>query len=352
MSIAGTTRTAAIPAAVDRVAGYAGVVRRISWGAIFAGVIIAIVVQLLLGLLGLGIGFASVDPATATESTGRGAAIGAAIWWAASSLIALFIGGWVAGRLAGFPRASEGGLHGVVAWAAMTIFSIYLVTTAVGSIVGGALNVVGQGLQTAGQAAVEGAVKSDQSGALSAMTEDPAIREMKDKAKQALQNPQSTAAQLDQTMEKMFTKDAQGRTKINREELITQLTQNGKMDRAQAEQTVNEWDQTLQQAQQKMAQMKQDVKQTASEARKPMAKAAIWSFVALSLGALAAGLGGRLGAPRAWAITGSNAAPPATPSSGGPAVAVTTTTPAAPVYTAPSSTGSFITTTTNTTNTP
>jgi hypothetical protein len=353
MSIAASTRTAAIPAAVDRVAGYAGVVRRISWGAIFAGVIIAIVVQLLLGLLGLGIGFASVDPATATESTGRGAAIGAAIWWAASSLIALFLGGWVAGRLAGFPRASEGGLHGVVAWAAMTIFSIYLVTTAVGSIVGGALNVVGQGLQTAGQAAVEGAVKSgDQSGALSAMTEDPSIREMKDKAKQALQNPQSTAAQLDATMDKMFTKDAQGRTKINREELITQLTQNGKMDRAQAEQTVNEWDQTLQQAQQKMAQMKQDVKQTASEARKPMAKAAIWSFVALSLGALAAGLGGRLGAPRTLAFTGSSAVPPMTPTSGGPAVAVTTTTPAAPVYTAPSSTGSFITTTTNTNTTP
>ena len=36
--------------------------RRISWGAIFAGVVIAVAVQLVMGILGTGIGLSMVDP--------------------------------------------------------------------------------------------------------------------------------------------------------------------------------------------------------------------------------------------------------------------------------------------------
>lgn len=44
---------------------------RLSWGAIFAGVVIAVAVQLLLGILGTGIELSMVDP---TEGTTPGAA--------------------------------------------------------------------------------------------------------------------------------------------------------------------------------------------------------------------------------------------------------------------------------------
>ncbi len=301
MSTAGT-KTTILPGAGDRVSTYASAIRRISWGAIFAGVIIAMVVQVLLGLLGFGIGIASVDPATATAETGQGFAIGMAIWWVVSSLIALFLGGWVAGRLAGFPKASDGGLHGLVAWAAMTVFSLYLVTTAVGSLVGGTLSVVGQGLQATAQTAVQTATNQAAAPDQSAGS-DANMERVRREAREALQNPQTAAAEVDQAFERLFTKGPGGETRINREEAVNMLSERGTMDRAQAEQTVAQWEQTLRQGQQQMAELKENVQQTASEARKPVAHAAIWSFVALSLGALAAGLGGRVGAPRAMPVT-------------------------------------------------
>jgi hypothetical protein len=296
------TRTTVLPGTADRVATYAQAIRRISWGAIFAGVIIAMVVQVLLGLLGFGIGIASVDPATATSETGRGFAIGMAIWWVVSSLIALFLGGWVAGRLAGFPRAGDGGLHGLVAWAAMTILSLYLVTTAVGALIGGTLSVVGQGLQTAAQGAVASAGGQEGSGSQSGQG-DSNMRAVREEARQALRNPQTAMAEADQTLDRLFTTGTGGETRINREEAVNMLVERGNMDRAQAEQTVAQWEQTLQQGRQQLAEVKENVQQTASEARKPVAHAAIWSFVALSLGALAASLGGRVGAPRSMPIT-------------------------------------------------
>ncbi|RYE76981.1 MAG: PhnA-like protein, partial [Hyphomicrobiales bacterium] len=37
--------------------------RRVSWGAIFAGAILTLVIQIMLSLLGVGIGLATLDPA-------------------------------------------------------------------------------------------------------------------------------------------------------------------------------------------------------------------------------------------------------------------------------------------------
>ena len=40
--------------------------KRLSWGAIFAGVVIAVAIQLVLGILGTGIGLTMVDPVEGT----------------------------------------------------------------------------------------------------------------------------------------------------------------------------------------------------------------------------------------------------------------------------------------------
>jgi hypothetical protein len=52
--------------------------RRVSWAAIFAGVIFTVVIQLLLTLLGVGIGAATVEPLQQAQP-GKGVGIGAAI---------------------------------------------------------------------------------------------------------------------------------------------------------------------------------------------------------------------------------------------------------------------------------
>ena len=84
--------------------------------------------QLMLNLLGMGLGFGSIDPAQeASPLAGLGAA--SIIFLIIVSLIALFAGGWTAGRLAGIPRRFDGAVHGFVAWGVATLLSFYLPTS-------------------------------------------------------------------------------------------------------------------------------------------------------------------------------------------------------------------------------
>jgi hypothetical protein len=115
---------------------------RISWGAIFAGAAVALVVSVVLNLLGFGIGAVAVDPAEAGQAQAIG--IGAGIWTIVVSLVALFFGGWIAARLSGRARRMEGILHGLVTWSLVTLAVLWMVTTAVGTLVGGAFGVVGE----------------------------------------------------------------------------------------------------------------------------------------------------------------------------------------------------------------
>ncbi len=116
--------------------------RRISWGAIFAGTLVAIAVQLLLTLLGLAIGAWAVNPAAGTQGM-QGVGIGAGIWALLSFIIALFCGGWVAGRMSGLGNKLDGLLEGFIVWGAVTVLTFFLLTTTVGHILGGAAGLAG-----------------------------------------------------------------------------------------------------------------------------------------------------------------------------------------------------------------
>lgn len=129
------------------------VVRRISWGAVIAGVVMALVVQVLLAMLGTGIGLSTMDPATGGSPDAQTLGMGAGIWWALSMLIATFIGGWVAGHMAGLPAAADGRLHGLLVWGLSTLLMLYLLTSTVGGVIGGAFNLMGTAANTAAQSA-------------------------------------------------------------------------------------------------------------------------------------------------------------------------------------------------------
>ena len=74
---------------------------RISWGAIFAGAIIALATQLVLTLIGTAVGLATLNPETGQNPSGTTLGIGAGVWLVISSLVSLFLGGYIAGRLGG-----------------------------------------------------------------------------------------------------------------------------------------------------------------------------------------------------------------------------------------------------------
>jgi hypothetical protein len=124
-----TTRTATSYPTFDRPFA------RISWGSVFAGAIIALASQIVLALIGMAIGLATLNPATGDSPSGTALGTGAAIWLIISSLISLFIGGYIAARLAG---RFNGWLHGLVTWGTLTLLTLMLLTTAAGQLIGAA----------------------------------------------------------------------------------------------------------------------------------------------------------------------------------------------------------------------
>lgn len=132
---------------VQRPVGYW---RYVSWGAIIAGSVLAMATQLLLTLLGAGIGLVSLAATEAvTESeTATGFGIGAGVWWLITGLISLFIGGLAAGRLARVSQSTDGIFHGLLVWALTTLLSVYLLTTAASALIGGTFASVNSYLQS------------------------------------------------------------------------------------------------------------------------------------------------------------------------------------------------------------
>jgi hypothetical protein len=114
--------------------------RGLSWGAIFAGLFVAIGTHLLLGLLGMAIGLSSWVPG---GSSAGGIATSVGLWALVSALIALFLGGATTGHLAGRMSSGDGFLHGAVLWSLATVATVWLIGSGMGFLLGGAFNVVG-----------------------------------------------------------------------------------------------------------------------------------------------------------------------------------------------------------------
>lgn len=234
---------------VQRPVGYW---RYVSWGAIFAGAVLALSTQLLLTLLGSGIGLVALgNTANASDSdTATGFGIGAAVWWLITSLISLFVGGLAAGRLARVSQSTDGIFHGLLVWSVATIFSVYLLTTAAASLIGGTYQTLNSYIESGRP--IPGV--DQPTGA----TGQPTTAERIAGAVGANQQQPAAGGQR-----------------------APDTTQPGTTERAGGEQmTAREREQTEEQA-----------KETASD----VGKAALWSFFALALGAVSAALGGSLG---------------------------------------------------------
>ena len=91
-----------------------------TWSPVLAGVFASLVVQILLAMLGFGIGLLALDIPTA-QSAPASAGWAAFVWWAVSGIIAAFIGGAVAAS----NSPDQSGLgrvgHAPAAWAVATV---------------------------------------------------------------------------------------------------------------------------------------------------------------------------------------------------------------------------------------
>ena len=264
-------------------------INQISWGAVFAGVVVALVVQLLLSLLGVGIGASTLDPGTADNPSAKGFGIGAGLWWAVSGILAAYIGGHVAGRLAGKPRESTTSWHGLVSWAMSTLVVFYLLSTAVGGLIGGAYKTVsdaaGGVAEAAGGAAKAAAPAISRSG-------DPfASIEQSIRSGAGGTNPAASRDAAVSAVRAAVTGDP-GQAQEARERAAQAMATAQNMPIDQARSQVQTYEQ---QYRQRVDQAKQKATEAADVAAGTVSRGALFAVLALVLGAIASWFGGRSG---------------------------------------------------------
>ena len=261
---------------------------RVSWGAILAGVAAALVVQLLLNILGIGIGASAVDAAnTADNPTAGNFSLTSGVWFTLSGIIASLVGGIVAGRLCGTSDSNTARWHGFVSWCVATLLIVYLLTSAVGGLIGGTFSALGSTLGGAGRAAASAATGIAQN------TNGDALQAQVKR----LVNPDDaqTAQENVTTYIRASASGDKQAADASRDRAVDSLAKmaNVSPDEARARLT-----QAEQQYRQGIDTAKQKATQAAEATRKGVASAGIFGFVALALGALAGWLGGGFGAPR------------------------------------------------------
>ena len=264
-------------------------INRVSWGAILAGVATALVSQLILNMLGIGIGASTLDPMTNDNPAASTFSIGAGIWWALSGIIAAFVGGYVASRLSGQPKESTGGWHGLTSWAATTLLVFYLLSTAVGSLVGGAFSTVSGALGGLGRTA--GSTAQAAAPAL-ANTTDPFAFLNRAVRSSTGDDPAALRDDAVSSIRDLLTGDP---SKANdaRERAAQALARSQNVPVEEARNRVAGYEKQYRDT---VDTAKRQAVQAADTAAKAVSRGALLGSLALLLGALASWFGGRFGA--------------------------------------------------------
>jgi hypothetical protein len=138
-----------------------------SWPAIIAGAFVAASVSLVLLALGSGLGFASISPWPSHGVSGTTFAVTAAIWLIVMQWVSSAFGGYITGRLRTrwvgththevFFRDTA---HGLVTWAVATVVVAATLATSVFSAIEGGAHAVSSGVSGVAQGAAQGASMS------------------------------------------------------------------------------------------------------------------------------------------------------------------------------------------------
>lgn len=104
-----------------------------SWSAIVAGTLTSLIIQVMLTVLGLGVGLISTDVQTAAN-TPITVSTAAVLWFIASGIFSAFVGGAVAGALTPYASDRARSSHALATWALATLIVVGVtIMTAAGS---------------------------------------------------------------------------------------------------------------------------------------------------------------------------------------------------------------------------
>jgi hypothetical protein len=258
---------------VDKASGF-----HISWGAVFAGLFVALGTAILLHSLGLAAGLTAINPDSPRSL--RGVGIGTGVWTIIVPLIALFVGGLVAARLAGPIDRGVAAMHGAVLWGVTTVAGVILVGTAIASAVGAGLR--------AGSATLGAATRAMSTSEMN-IDADEMLGPINERLRQQ-GAPPVTSAQV-----QAATKDVIGRAvregRLDREQVVGAIVSNTGLDRADAQQLAARIETQFNESAEK-------VKHGALAAAETTGKAMWAVFAALLLGLVSAVAGAVVGVTR------------------------------------------------------
>ena len=290
----------------------------VSWSAIFAGAAAAAALSLILLVLGIGLGLSSVSPWSQAGLTAGTFGISTILWITFTQLAASGMGGYLAGRLRkkwvdvhadeSFFRDTA---HGFLAWSVATLATAALLTSVIGAIVSGGVQagaaVAGGAATTAvaaaGAASVAGAtsLQGDSSQGMGYFVDSLFRRDTSSSATGTTATADTTAAPIMRAdtatsaspgaeTTRIFANGLRAGAALPPEDVryVGQLiAQRTGMSQADAEKRVTE---TYNRLQSKVLDAETKAKETAEQARKASAYAALWLFVSLMIGAFVASL--------------------------------------------------------------
>ena len=277
----------------------------VSWGAIFAGAAAAASLSLILLILGAGLGLTSVSP---WESRGLDAGtvgIAAIAWLTFTQIIASGMGGYLSGRLRTkwvdthtdevYFRDTA---HGFLAWAVAALVSAVLLTSTVGSILGGGAKIVGTVAGGAAATTAAGAASMANGSSMDYFVNSlfransPATP-----ANGAADAASPTAPAAHQSVSPEQVGEVTGifansittgaLPQEDRQYVAQLIAQNTGMTQQEAEQRVQS---TYDKAQAKLKEAKEKAQQAADAARKTTSYLMLWTFISLLAGAFVASL--------------------------------------------------------------
>ncbi len=299
----------------------------VSWSAIIAGAAAAAALSLILLLLGVGLGLSAISPWSYEGVSGTTIGVSTILWITLTQLAASGMGGYLAGRLRTKwlqVHADEvyfrDTAHGFLAWAVASLATAALLTSAVGSIIGGGVKAgtsVASGVANAAAAGAGGGavatatMKSGDDSASFGYFVDSLFRRDLNGATAAASSPPVTSASvpsgysaptpstagMTSEVNRIFVSNIQfGALPADDTRYVGQLVaQRSGLTQQEAEKRVSD---TYARLQLKIREFEAMTKEAADKARKASSYAALWLFISMLAGAFVASLAATYGGRR------------------------------------------------------
>lgn len=261
--------------------------QRISWGAIWAGMFVTVVMQIMFTLLGVTCGIASLNPAA---SSAQGVSVGAAIWLMVSWLVSMGVGACVAGRASG-PRRTEGMVHGVVSWAFSAAVILLSLSTVAGALLSGTIGLLGGSMagHLTGQYSQPAAANTGMGAGLATVVGQGGGNEASSRLADIAQSDPQLAADLRGLA-------ANGGAGPARSRALDLLVTRHRVDPSQAEAMLNQWDRQAPTASGTAGNSVTTGHHATAQVGRSIWGTSLWAFLALILGLAVAAWTGSMGA--------------------------------------------------------